>query len=258
VDNATPDLTQPLSRMLAGQATVHDVSDTFGADFEVFMRVGAPPQSVQSIRRALQNDPAVESVRYISPEDALAVFRREFANDPTLIEGTQAADLPASFRVIVRAGQPKPAVANRYWGRTDVDTVISSEFPQAVAMSLAMQVPGAQVAALGGVDAEIFLRVGASGAEIQGVQSALERDSEVKSFQVLDQQQAFAIFAEEFSDQPAIVRQTKPSDLPVSFRVKARSGPLPSAFESKYRALAGVDTVIEPGSPQKPTASPCP
>src|SRR5262249_20149785 len=164
-------LMQLLPRMLAGKATVHDVSDTFGADFEVFMRHDAPSKAVESIRRALQSDPDVESVRYLSPDDALVVFRREFANQPALIQDTQATGLPASFRVIVRAGQPTTAVADRYSGRTDVDTIISTDFGRNVEGWLATKLPGAEAAALVGADAEIYLRVDASDAELQGVQS---------------------------------------------------------------------------------------
>jgi cell division protein FtsX len=257
VDDAMPAFTQPLSHLLAGRASVHDVSDTFGADVEVFLHVGASSKTVQSLRRDLQNDPDIESVGFLSPDDAFAAFRREFANQPDLAGTIHASELPASFRLIVRAGRPTTAVADRYSARPDVDTVVSPDFAHGVELSLAMQLPGPQGSDSVRGETEIFLTVGVSNDLIQGVRSTLLRDPDVESFQMLDQQQAYAIFAREFRDQPSLVRSTKPSDLPVSFRVTTRSGTSGSAFDSKYQRLAGVDTVIEP-VPRRKQTSTCP
>jgi len=257
VDSPVRDLMQRLSTTLQAKATVHDVSDNLGADAEIFMRVGAPVQATEALRTELQRDPDIASMHYVSQNDAFAIFRREFASDPEIIRTTHAQDLPVSFRLIMRDGHPATIVKDRYSTRAGVDTVISVDFGQAVEMSLAVQARLHDSGRDRG-DAEIYLHVGAPDVEVAGVRSALERDSEVKSFRMLDQQQAHAIFAEEYADQPSLVQETKPSDLPVSFRVTPRPGISWDTFTSKYQGLAGVDTVIAPNAAPPETTRSCP
>ena len=61
--------------------------------------------STMSIPTNLIANPAITRVRFISKQDALKDFRCIFRkDDPSLVHGTSAADLPASFRVRLAPG----------------------------------------------------------------------------------------------------------------------------------------------------------
>jgi len=103
-----------LALALVGHATVYDVSSKYGADVEFFMKVAASAHQVESVQAALAADADVLSVRHLSKADAYAIFKKDFAAQPALIESTKPSDLPESFRIIVKAGHSVPAVTQRY------------------------------------------------------------------------------------------------------------------------------------------------
>lgn len=76
-------------------------------DISIYLKDSTTPAMTQQFQQALLADPNVASVAYTSKDQALADYRAEHANDPTLLQGLQYAGnpLPASFAV--KAKDPK-------------------------------------------------------------------------------------------------------------------------------------------------------
>jgi cell division transport system permease protein len=95
-----------------------------------------------------------------------------------------------------------------------------------------------------GIELEIFMNVGASTKQVQVIAAELTADPRVKSFQHLSQADAFAIFKNDFKDQPALVESTKPTDLPESFRVVPKHAEDTAIIDAAYKDQLNVATVI--------------
>lgn len=93
-------------------------------------------------------------------------------------------------------------------------------------------------------DLEVFMKVTASSHDVQSVQTALNADPDILSVRHLSKADAYAVFKREFADQPDLVKSTKASGLPESFRVILKSGRSVSAVVLRYQGLAGVDSAI--------------
>ena len=119
------DIAQVLTRELATRATVYDVSDEFGFDAEVFLKIGTPKAAADAVRARLESDHGIASVQYLSPTDAYAIFKKEFADQPELVNSVKPSDLPASFRIDVTEGTSIPDTVRRYEQVEGVTTVIS-------------------------------------------------------------------------------------------------------------------------------------
>lgn len=76
-----------------------------------------------------------------------------------------------------------------------------------------------EVGDLARTDVEVFMRVGATDAEIGGVRAAIAQAPGVREFAYLDQDAAYEEFSRIFRDDPDLVANMSPSQLPVSFRV---------------------------------------
>jgi len=95
-----------------------------------------------------------------------------------------------------------------------------------------------------GIELEIFMKTQATPSQVQVIENALKADPQVKTFKHLTQQDAYAIFKKDFSDQPALVESTKPSDLPESFRVEPKRAELTAPLALDYQGRQNVATVI--------------
>ena len=82
---------------------------------EVFIAPGLDETVVQGLRTAIARVEGVESVAYISPEQALEHFRKELGEDPLAILGENP--LPPSFQVRVKAEERTPTGIERIAGR---------------------------------------------------------------------------------------------------------------------------------------------
>ena len=99
-----------------------------------------------------------------------------------------------------------------------------------------------------GHDLEVFLDVGASNLQANALRARVEADPGVGSFRYVSQADAYSIFVKDFADQPDLVRGTKPTDLPVSFRINVKAGVSRETMAQRYRQLDGVATVIIKGA----------
>ena len=75
--------------------------------FSIYLSDGAPEESVRSIQERLAGDDRISSVKYISKEEALTIFKKEF-HDESLLRSLGGNPLPASFEVKVKAAYQDP------------------------------------------------------------------------------------------------------------------------------------------------------
>jgi cell division transport system permease protein len=97
-----------------------------GIELEIFMKVGATHSEVQNIEDSLKTDPQVKSYKYLSQQDAYDIFKKDFADQPALVESTKPSDLPESFRVAPIKAELTQPLADAYQHRPSVDTVITA------------------------------------------------------------------------------------------------------------------------------------
>jgi len=97
-----------------------------GIELEIFMKVGSTKKAVQAIDTELKNDPQVKSYKYLSQQDAYNIFKKDFADQPALVESTKPSDLPESFRVAPLRAELTQPLADAYENQPSVDTVITA------------------------------------------------------------------------------------------------------------------------------------
>ena len=85
-----------LAAALGGLAT--------GPALKAVLAPGVSAAQAQNLARELANDSAVAQVRYISPQEALADFRRQLGPHAGLLEGLAENPLPATLELLLRQG----------------------------------------------------------------------------------------------------------------------------------------------------------
>jgi cell division protein FtsX len=92
-------------------------------------------------------------------------------------------------------------------------------------------------------NAEVFMTVAASHAQIRRVERAVARSELVERYAFLDKPAAYQEFKRIFRNDPDLIRKTSAADLPVSFRLQlARLSDRQRAVE-EFSRLPGVDKV---------------
>ena len=120
----TPGARDALSHDLGNNAKVFVLRDE-PIDAEVFMKVNATPGQVQAVRAAIVKDMSeVQSFRYLDHNAAYAEFKRAFADQPALVEGTAPNTLPESFRLLASDGSSADVLIRRFEHLAGVDKVI--------------------------------------------------------------------------------------------------------------------------------------
>jgi hypothetical protein len=125
-------------------------------------------------------------------------------------------------------------------------------FAELLRQSLGKRATVFDVSNMLGFDLEIFLKTGASSNTAAAIEARLKADQSVKSYVYVSTTDAYEIFKRDFADQPALVKSTKPSELPVSFRIDVTPGASVAATLGRYQHLAGVDLVLTEGSSGPP------
>jgi cell division transport system permease protein len=92
-----------------------------GVELEIFMKVDAGKPQIDAMKEALDNDPQVQSYRYLDHDAAYAVFKTLLSDQPALLETTRPEDLPESFRIVPTEAQFTKEIGNNYRNRPGVD-----------------------------------------------------------------------------------------------------------------------------------------
>jgi hypothetical protein len=95
-------------------------------------------------------------------------------------------------------------------------------------------------------DAEIFMEVKATDAQVLAVKTDLAHEPDVTKITFLDHQAAYREFKKLFADQPVLIQDETPASLPESFRIELRTGLPTSGLLGRLEHLPGVTQVNTP------------
>jgi len=89
---------------------VHHVTELLQEDLQIIVYLDDPlsQNDITDLRRSLQQEPMVETVSYISKDQALTDFRQQFPGESYLLDGIGHNPLPASFIASLVASQSPP------------------------------------------------------------------------------------------------------------------------------------------------------
>jgi len=73
-----------------------------GVEFIVFMKPDASQDQLDTVKRDLQDNPQVKSVRFVDKPEAYTEFLKLFPDSPELTGSLQTQDMPPSYRVVPR------------------------------------------------------------------------------------------------------------------------------------------------------------
>lgn len=90
---------------------------------KVFLQETATEEDVNALRQRLDNMPEVESVTYVSKEDAYKEAEKIFKDSPEMMENLTGNPFPASLRAKLKDPRDVDEVAARMKGDTGVDEV---------------------------------------------------------------------------------------------------------------------------------------
>jgi cell division transport system permease protein len=104
-----------------------------------------------------------------------------------------------------------------------------------------------------GVELEIFMQVKASTTQIDAVKAQLLANPKIKKdgIRFLSHQDAYNEFKRLFSEQPTLVENESPEELPTSFRVKPISPAYTSEIGNEFQNVPGVDQINTPAKQVK-------
>ncbi|MDY0088693.1 MAG: permease-like cell division protein FtsX, partial [Coriobacteriia bacterium] len=69
---------------------------------QIFLKDGAATEDVEALQAWLLDDETVDTVNYVSKEEALESFKEEMAGSPELVENMRENPLPASLDVTLK------------------------------------------------------------------------------------------------------------------------------------------------------------
>jgi cell division transport system permease protein len=95
-----------------------------------------------------------------------------------------------------------------------------------------------------GVELEIFMNVDATQQQIDDIRQELDGADDVERYTFLTKQDAFDYFQQLFQDDPALVENVQPEDLPTSFRVVPTQAEFTQDIVVRFKGRTGVEKVI--------------
>ncbi len=112
------------------------------------------PQEIERISAQLTSTGLVETVRYISKEDALTIYRDLNKSDPLLLEAVTANILPASLEISAFSLDDLSTVAEQLKKETNIDDV---RFAQDIVESLGLWTKSIRIVGISLVGAHVFI-----------------------------------------------------------------------------------------------------
>ncbi|MEV6160101.1 permease-like cell division protein FtsX [Nonomuraea sp. NPDC052129] len=223
---------------------------------------GSPTaQQTRAIQQALQAAPGVSQVLYENSASAFMSFRRDYAGNKTLLAAIGAADMPPSFHVQLRPGTDVNALQAKLKSiggvysvsHPETDNLLVSEresnnadISVFLCMEQAIQASCGAVAAPGSTkDAPKFTEYGKAItlAQQSDLARKIAKTPGVQSSRFESQQEAYENFKRTFANNEALVKATKPSDMPTSFRLQLSPDADWSKVIAQLQHLPGVASV---------------
>jgi cell division transport system permease protein len=93
----------------------------------IFLKDGAAPADVQTLQGAIQKDPRISSVSYVSKAQALERFKERTKNSPQLVEQLRGNPLPASLEIQLKDPRTVEAVVTTIKANATLAKVIPKD-----------------------------------------------------------------------------------------------------------------------------------
>ncbi|MEU3454849.1 permease-like cell division protein FtsX [Micromonospora sp. NPDC006766] len=135
VSVATPPDSAPSETVPAGfarlvnPACIRPVVRGVATDVSIFLTPDVTDQQRSAVERALEENSAVRTIVFVSREEALARFRKAYEDQPELVAGVQASQLPESFRIKLSGRSQYADLAARFRRMPGVDEMIGTYCP---------------------------------------------------------------------------------------------------------------------------------
>ncbi|GGO23378.1 permease-like cell division protein FtsX [Micromonospora parathelypteridis] len=120
--------------MLVNKACAFPARET-ATDASVFLTMEITDQQRSAVNRALATDPAVGTLVFESRDQALARYRKIFADVPELVAPVRADQLPESFRIKLTGRSQYANLAVRVERMPGVDEMIGIDCPAGTSAS---------------------------------------------------------------------------------------------------------------------------
>jgi cell division transport system permease protein len=93
-------------------------------EIEVYLSDAAPAATVNSFGNKIKNFPEVQTVKHISKDEAMKIFKQRYKNNPSLIEEINGNPLPASYKITLKDPHKVGVVANKIKALPEKDQVV--------------------------------------------------------------------------------------------------------------------------------------
>lgn len=193
-------------------------------DAAVVLPANATPADVAHVQATLDDSKAVENYSALPARNlAAALVFSTSASGKALRVRVCAAPSTRSFAVELSRADPRA----------------EQHLTDALGAGATVESIGAH----GATDAEVFMKVTATRAQVEAVAQQLQHDADVGSYRYISHRDAYAEFKKLFADQPALIKSETPDGLPESFRIVTRDGVNHAEVAKSLQRLPGVDTV---------------
>ncbi|MGW5154095.1 permease-like cell division protein FtsX [Nonomuraea wenchangensis] len=201
----------------------------------------------RSVRRLLEGLPEVEEVRFVDQAGMYASFRRDFVGNKPLLRQITAKDLPEMFLLRVKEGADRERVTRAVLGRPGVSWATDAADGQRDALSWTPDWDGNIFLCSAG---SAMIRCGkgrgkankkaATARERAAMAAALAKDAAVLSYVFEDQRTAYEKFKDDFAGNDGMLRATRMSDMPESYRLTLRPDADWNTVTSRMARMPGV------------------
>ncbi|MFG1617374.1 permease-like cell division protein FtsX [Nonomuraea wenchangensis] len=212
----------------------------------------ATAAQVSAVERAVRGLSQVEAAYTVDQQRAYDDFRADFAHNLPMLDAVKAADLPVSIRLTLKQGANHREVETSLRAlpgiggvteNTATEEVLESRTEALVNVFLCGK--GSSLPSCGAErkpDGSMVVKEGkaATGAQKTALQKLIADLPGVQSITFEDQQAAYDNFKRAFVSNKALMKSTKVSDMPESFRVVLKQGSDWAAVVATLRRQPGV------------------
>ncbi|MGA5764383.1 permease-like cell division protein FtsX [Nonomuraea bangladeshensis] len=201
----------------------------------------------RAVRTLLEGMPEVEEVRFVDQAGMYASFRRDFAANKPLLRQITAKDLLETFVLRLKEGADRDRVTRAVAGRPGVSWVIDAAEGRRDALSWTPDSDGNIILCSAG---SAMVRCGkgrgkankkaATAREQAAMAAALAKDPAVLSYVFEDQRTAYENFKDNFAGNDGMLRATRMSDMPESYRLTLRPDADWNTVTNRVARMPGV------------------